>query len=142
MSFDFQLLNNDLQLTVDGKVKTVSNHDKLKQDILKIILTPLGSQKLHPWYGCDVTERVIGNNLPKGLLVEEIQMTLSEGLERLKTLQKSQATYQKVTPSELILSIEEIRVEENPADKRQIFVTVVVLTRQFTQLSETFSIVQ
>jgi len=101
MSFDFALINNDLSVQSNGLVRTVTDTPKLKQDILKVILTPLGSNRFHRWYGCTVSEDIIGKDIPDNMMLVDIQTSISHSLERLKKLQISQLTSQKVTLAEL-----------------------------------------
>lgn len=140
MSFDLMLIDSDIKIKADGTVRTVEGSDKLKQDIIKILLTPIGSLKFHQWYGSGLSDKIIGENLPDNMTFQEISSSISQSLERLKTLQRSQITYQKVKLSEIINSIEEVLVQRSAEDMRQIFVIVSILTKDFTKIEETFSI--
>ena len=140
MSFDLQLINGDLSLNTDGSIRTVTGTDKLKQDIVKIILTPIGSVIFHPWYGSSITDENIGEVIPIARLSENITIALSESLGRLQKLQRSQATGQKVLLSEMISTVKEIAVQRNSIDLRQVNVIVVVISRDLTTVEEVFTI--
>ena len=140
MSFDLQLINGDLSLNADGSIRTVTGTDKLKQDIVKIILTPIGSVIFHPWYGSSITDENIGEVIPIARLSENITIALSESLGRLQKLQRSQATGQKVLLSEMISTVKEIAVQRNSIDLRQVNVIVVVISRDLTTVEEVFTI--
>jgi len=140
MSFDFLLIENDLKLDAEGKIKTVEGTQKLRQDILKIILSSLGSNRFHPWYGCSVSEETVGKNLPDNLLLLTIQTSIRQSLERLQKLQQQQQTSQKVSLSELIQTIGPINAYRNPDDLRQIKIDVIVYTRQLTEVKESFTL--
>ena len=140
MSFDLALIENDLKLLPNGDIKTVSDTTKLRQDILKIILTSLGSNRFHPWYGCSVGDDIIGKNLPQNLLDLGIQTSVSQSLERLKKLQLQQQTNQHVTLAELINTIGPIFSYRAPEDPRQIKIDVTVFTRRLTEIRELFTL--
>jgi phage baseplate assembly protein W len=141
MSFDLQLIDDDLSIKPDGKIRTVTDTPKLRQDILKAIVTELGSNRFHQWYGCNVNEGIIGQNLPMGILEAEIVSSITETLNRIKALQKTQAVSQYVTLSEMISEVGPIFVSRNPADTRQLNIVVTVYTRQLTKIEEVFTII-
>ncbi len=49
MSFDLELKNGNLTLSNTGDLGTVNSTDKLIQDVTKLAITPLGSNKLQSW---------------------------------------------------------------------------------------------
>lgn len=140
MSFDLALIDGDVSIKSDGSVRTIQDTPKLRQDILKIILTPIGSNRFHPWYGCSISENLIGRNFPDNLIEAEVETSIRQSLERLKQLQLAQSTTQEVTLGELIASIGPIRVNRNPVDFRQLNVRVGVTTRRLTNLEEVFQL--
>jgi len=140
MSFDFSLIDGDLGLSPSGEVKTLTDTPKLRQDVLKIVLTPLGSNRFHPWYGCSVSESIIGNLMPDNLIEMEATATITQSLERLKQLQLAQATSQSVSLAELISSIGPVRVSRSVQDLRQLNIIVTVLTKRLTKIEEVFII--
>lgn len=141
MSFDFLLVNDDLSIQPDGSVRTVTDTPKLRQDVLKILITELGSNRFHPWYGSAISDSAIGNNFPEGLLEAEITTAITQALNRLKALQTTQVSTQHVTLAERIAEIGPVRAERNPADPRQINVIVTILTKQLTKIEEVFTII-
>lgn len=140
MSFDLKITNNDLAINVDGTLQTVSNNDKLTQDILKAILTPKGSNIFFPWYGSDLSNRVVGKNLPATLLDIEIKRSIEDSLMNLIALQKNQAVSQYVSAAETIASINDISVSRNEADPRQFDIYISVLTRKLTVIETSFTV--
>lgn len=140
MSFDLAIINSDLSILPNGEIRTVSDTEKLRQDVLKIILTPLGSNDFHPWYGCAVADNIIGKNMPDNLILLEIQTSITQSLERLKSLQAQQSSSQKVSLAELINIIGEIIAYRSHGDYRQIKVEVTIYTRRLTRIQETFTL--
>ena len=51
MSFDLSIEKGDIKIGSDGSLSTVSGNNKLRQDIIKILLTDIGDNKFHPKYG-------------------------------------------------------------------------------------------
>jgi len=141
MSFDLEIINNDLKIMSDGSIKTISDTPKLRQDVLKIILTSLGSNKFHPWYGCAVGESSIGKQLPENILEMEIKTSIEQSLEKLKALQSAQASSQRVSLAEMIAEIGEVQVGRNPIDPRQINIIVSILTKRLTKFEEIFTVI-
>lgn len=140
MSFDLALVDGNLSIKSDGSVRTVTDTLKLRQDILKIIVTPLGSNKFHPWYGCSMGEGLIGNNFADNIIELEVQTSVQQSLERLRQLQLAQSTSQNVSLGELIAAIGEVEVNRNPIDLRQLNARVVVSSRRLTRIEEIFQI--
>jgi len=140
MSFDLDLTNNDLSIKSDGSVRTVEKVNKLKQDIIKIILTPIGSVRFHPWYGSQVTDETVGNVLPDNILFQDLSSSIQQSLSRLQTLQRSQATTQRVTMSEILGSVRDIMVQRNIQDPRQINVIILAVSKDFNAVEEAFTI--
>lgn len=142
MSFDFLLLDNDLRLDSEGQIRTVTGTQKLRQDILKVVLTTLGSNKFHPWYGCAVSDEAIGKNIAYNMLIFNVQTSIRQSLEKLQRLQRQQQTFQTTSLSEIIHTIGPINVYRDPDNVRQIKIDVTVYTRQLTELNESFTLSQ
>lgn len=140
MSFDLALIDSDLSRMPDGTIRTVNRADKLKQDIVKIILTPISSLKYHPWYGSAINEGTIGEVLPDSMLFQDITTAIQQSLSKLQTLQRAQASGQRVELSEILASINEIQVQRNPGDPRQVNVIVVAMSKDFNAVEEIFMI--
>ena len=140
MSFDLEIVDSDLKLKSDGTLKIAVDTVKLRQDLLKIILTSLGSNKFHPWYGCAVGENIIGKNLPQNLLEEDIRSSISQSLDNLKTLQLAQVSTQRVSLAEQIAEVGDINIGRSPADQRQLNIILSVLTRRLSKIEEIFTI--
>lgn len=140
MSFDLALIDSDLEINSDGTIKTVTGADKLKQDIVKIILTPIGSVRYHPWYGSSVGENMIGQIIPENVLNQELSSALLDSLNRLQVLQRAQAANQRVTLSELIASVQDIAIQRSAIDSRQVHVIVKVIAKDYNAVEEEFVI--
>jgi len=138
MSFDLKIIGNDLAMNPDGSIQTVRDNEKLKQDILKAILTARGTNRFHPWYGGVISQRTIGRVLDASLLETAARNAIIETLSTLMALQTAQARIQYVSPGETLAAIQDIQVARDSSDPRQWSITIIVLTRQLTPVEETF----
>lgn len=141
MSFDFALTNGDFALDRTGSPIFVRNEAKLRQDLLKIILTPLGSNKNYPWYGSSINSSLIGRLLDPKLFNAEATSITEFAINNLIKLQKDQEkSGQFLTPSEAISKIVEVAVERSRFDGRQYNIFVTVSTRRSNVVTETFAL--
>ena len=140
MSFDLKIVNNDLALNTDGTLQTVINNDKLIQDVVKIIITPLGSNKFFKWYGCTIGSRTIGVAFDATMTQMEIERSIQDSITNLISLQKAQSRTQYVSAGESIASVQEISVLRNNEDPRQYEIYVFLLTRKLTIAETTFTL--
>lgn len=140
MSFDLKLLNKNLVLD-NGKLSIVTSTNKLIQDILKIILTPIGSNPSFPWYGCALVESMPGLNLDPTTRNALIQSQIKNCIDNLVALQLAQKkSSQNVSAAEHIASISDISVIQDSRDPRGIIITIKVLTKAFNTVTTSFSV--
>lgn len=141
MSFDLKIRNRDLQIGSDGDFEKVENNDKLIQDIIKLILTPIGSNLFFPWYGSPVNKSLVGSALDFQTMSNITSNNLRNSLETLQKLQRAQVEAgQVVSPGETLAAIQEIRIERNQVDPRFFSVTVKALTKALTSATVGFQI--
>ena len=140
MSFDLKIENNDISINPDGSVKTVRNNDKLIQDVLKIILTPQGSNKFYNWYGSTLCSRIIGEVMSPFLTKIEIRRSIEESLNNLMLLQQNQAIGQFVSVEETLAAIKDILIEKDQNDPRAYNIIVSVLTKKLSVLDINFQL--
>lgn len=141
MSFDFKLDNGDIKVANRGDLTQVRNDEKLRQDLLKIILTPLGSNKTYLWYGSPLNSALIGRLLESSLISAEASRAVTFAINNLIRLQKDQErSGQFLTPSEAISQILDISIERSAFDGRQFNIVVSVGTRRSNVVTETFAL--
>lgn len=140
MSFDLALIDGDIKLNSDGTLKTVTDTNKLRQDILKIIVTPIGSNKYHLWYGTNIGPHIIGSAPSDSFMENEISFAIQDSLNRLQKLQRAQASEQDVTLAEMIANINDILSQRSVTDPRLITVYVSVMSKALTRLDEAFKL--
>lgn len=132
MSFDLKIQNGDLQLGADNDLAKVENTEKLIQEIVKIISTPLGGNPFFSWYGSPVTKTLIGTAYSTRFISNIASNQLRSSLETLQKLQKAQLkSGQFVTPQEQLSAIQNVLVDRNSVDPRFFLIDITVLDKTF-----------
>lgn len=117
MSFDLKIDKGNIAIGQDGDLDRIENTEKLIQDVLKILMTPLGSNVFFPWYGSPLTDVSVGQVLDRKFVVSMIESVIRGNLETLQKLQKQQAASgQRVSAGELLAAIQSIRINRNIVD--------------------------
>jgi phage baseplate assembly protein W len=133
MSFDLKIRNGDLVIGPDADLDIVEDNEKLIQDILKMLMTPLGSNLFFPWYGSLLAGSMVGQVLDDSFRKSIVETQINNSLETLQNLQKQQsADGQRVSPGELLAAIKSIDVDRNIVDPTYYTINVKVLTKAFT----------
>ena len=136
MSFDLKIRNSDIQFGPNGSVQLVSKNEKLRQDILKIILTEIGENKFHRGYGSAIGKLSIGTAAGKDLVELDLKSSVENAIRKLMSLQKAQSSRQYLSPGEIIVSIVNIDAGRDSLDPRMYNVFVSVLTGELTEIRE------
>ena len=140
MSYDLKITGGDLSLQ-NGDLAKVTNSDKLIQDILKICLTDVGSNPIHPSYGSFLSRSVVGNANKTSMIVQIAQAQINTCLTNLQSLQQVQLkTYQQMTADEQLASILGISVQRNVFDARLYTVKIKVMTKGIQAITTEFTI--
>jgi len=140
MSFDLSIEKGDIKISRNGSISTVSGNSKLKQDIVKILLTDFGDNKFHPRYGSHIGALKIGHHADSRLMALDIESSARNALKNLMSLQRAQAIRQALTPGETIADVLNVRVGRDEADPRMYNIFVSVLTQELTEVSSFVSV--
>lgn len=105
-------VENDVAYDVGGELKVVENEDLLIQGVLKIILTELGSNPYHRWYGSAISRRV--GMKATGTAASLLREDVAQALANFQDLQTKQARYQRISPEERLAAILAIQVAAVP----------------------------
>ncbi len=127
MSYDLKIGPKGDLVIENGLIQTVTDNDKLVQDIIKILLTDLGENKFHPNYGSKVGALEIGSVPDQDLLKQDLTASAETAIRKLMQLQRTQAQKQFLTPGETIIDILDVSVDRDQIDPRlyNIFISVV-----------------
>jgi hypothetical protein len=140
MSFDLKIINRDLVIN-QGDLQQVVNSEKLIQDILKICLTEVGSNPVHPGYGSYLSKSVVGNPAKIGVIVQVAQAQLNNCLSNLQFLQQQQVkSQQKVSADEQLAAVLGISVIRSTSDPRLFTVKIRGITKGFQPITTAFTI--
>jgi multidrug efflux pump subunit AcrA (membrane-fusion protein) len=140
MSFDLKINKGDFVIK-NGQLQTVTDSEKLIQDILKVCLTSAGSNPLHPWYGSFISRTIIGNPLHSTIVVQIAKTQLDVALKTLKELQEIQVkSFQRVSADEQISAILDISIIRNQIDPRLFDVRVRALTKGLKPITTAFRV--
>ena len=134
MSFDLSLERGDIKINSDGSVKTVSGNSKLRQDIIKILLTEVGDNKFHPKYGSHIGALRAGQMADDKLISLDLEASAMSAIENLMALQRAQSRRQGVGPGEVIMEVLSVSAKRDTRDPRLYNVFVSVLTQQLTEV--------
>ena len=136
MSFDLKISKGDISVARDGTVSLVSKNSKLRQDLVKIILTGLGENKFHKNYGSAVGNLNIGSHASRDIVEMDIKISVESAIKKLMSLQKAQARKQFVSPGELIVKVVDVVADRDKVDPRLYNVFISILTGELTELRE------
>lgn len=137
MSFDLRLTNGTFAIRSDGDIDRITGISKLSQDIVKVVVTPTGSHRAHPWYGSTLEAKISGSALTDELLTKEVEATVTTAIQNLIHLQQQQEQQgQFLTPDEAISSVTDVRLHRDSADQRQLIVIITIKTRSGRTISE------
>lgn len=140
MSFDLKLFHGDLQIK-NGDIQIVEKSEKLVQDILKILLTPAGSNPFFPWYGSIISRSLVGMPFDFKMMGDLATNYIKDSLTILQKMQAGQIKDgQRLDAEELLSAVQNVRVTQNTTDPRYYKVAVNVLSRAFTSVPVGFDI--
>lgn len=140
MSFDLKIINGDLVIQ-NGDLRTVTDSEKLIQDILKICLTNVGSNPLNPGYGSFLSRTIIGNPMYTSTVVQIAKSQLNSCLTGLQNLQQKQIkSRQRMTADEQLAAITDISVVRSATDPRLFNVKIKAITKGFKPITTAFQV--
>lgn len=139
MSFDLKIKNGDLVFS-NGDLQKVVDTEKLEQDILKICLTSVNANPLHPWYGSFLSRTVVGSAQYTNMLSQIAKTQLSTALDNLRQLQINQISYQRVSADEQLNAVSDISVIRNKINPMWYNVAIKVITKGFKKVETSFKV--
>lgn len=140
MSFDLTLDRGDIKIGPGGALDVVVGNAKLRQDIVKILLTELGDNKFHPGYGSYIGSLRIGHQADARLIALDLESSAKTAIRNLMSLQRHQSRRQNVSSGELIIEIVDISVSRDEVDPRLYNIFVSVLTQELTEVRDNITV--
>tara|TARA_A100001011_G_C14259991_1_gene821914 strand:+ start:868 stop:1299 length:432 start_codon:yes stop_codon:yes gene_type:complete len=140
MSFDLTLNKGDIKIDKTGEVSLVSSNSKLRQDIIKILLTETGDNKFHPDYGSQVGSLKIGSTSDARLVESDLNTSANKALRNLMSLQRAQSRRQQLSPGEVIVQVLDVSVTRDELDPRMYNIFVSVLTQALDEVKSNITV--
>lgn len=128
MSFDLALNKGDLDIGSDGDLRKVRNTEKVIQDVLKVLHTPLGSNPYFPRIGNSLTAANIGEGLNEQFAQTKVEASVNQAVQIVQNVQRNQELRQSLTPEEKITQIAEVSASLDMNEPRQYNISVIALT--------------
>lgn len=140
MSFDLKIVKGDIAISRDGRLDVVTGNSKLKQDIIKIMLTDLGENKYHPSYGSATGALQVGSVLDAEMMSLDLSASAEQAVRKIMSMQRSQSRRQFLSPSEVILDVANVSVERDQVDPRLYNIFISVITEQLDNITENVTV--
>ena len=137
MSFDARLQSGDLVISDD--IEIIEDTDKLIQDSIKLLLTPLGGWFADPNYGTKLSIDLIGQAVPSWIGAQNTESMIRAAFQYYKAIQSSQIeSGQLLSDAERLFKVAQVEVFRDDTDPRQFntYLTLVpyngeILTHKF-----------
>ena len=117
-------VENDFRLDSFGEMTMIRDHDLLYQIVAKALLTEVGSNPFHSWYGSTAMS-LIGQKV-NSAVVQGLKDSVLKCLSNMIDIQSSQAQVQTVSLKERISRVLSVEVEQIGDDVTSLLCTVVV----------------
>ena len=140
MSFDLKIKNGDIVIDPNGSLSTVFGNSKIRQDIIKILLTRNGENRFHPRYGSDLGALKIGEVSDEKMLELDLQRSVEDAIKYLMSLQSYQSKKQVLSSGEIISAIRGISSDRDSEDPRLYNIYISVLTQKLDIVEEVITI--
>jgi hypothetical protein len=140
MSFDLKIVKGDISIARNGIISIVTGNAKLRQDIIKIMLTELGSNKYHPSYGSATGSLQIGSVLDSEMMELDLVSSAEQAIRKIMSMQRAQAKRQFLSSSEVILDIVNVSIDRDFADPRLYNINISVLTEKLDKVTENVTV--
>lgn len=117
-------VENDIRWGDDGQLGRLTRTDLLYQNVAKTILTEIGSNPYHRFYGSNALT-LVGRKVNSGTAMS-LRESVTQALNKIIDIQRLQKQVQELSPEEKLLGIESVRVEQMRGDATSILCNVVV----------------
>ena len=119
-------VENDLRWDEFGELQSIGGTDLLYQNVAKTLLTELGSNPYHAWYGSNAN-RLIGqkNNAAIGV---SLRLSVQQALDKFQKVQQDLKRVQDITPEERLISVQSVDVAQLNDNATAVLCNVVVVS--------------
>lgn len=141
MSYDLKIKSGDIVIDQSGDLQKVEHTDKLVQDCLKILVTPVGGNPFFTWYGSLISKLLVGTAEDETFIRTISDDQIRRALTNLQELQrKQQDSNQKISAAELLAAIQTVSVKRNKLDPTMYTVFARVLSKDLKSVGVRFDV--
>lgn len=126
--FAFVSPENDLQFDNRGRLITLQGVDKLKQEVIKLLLTSIGTSLSNLDYGSNLAELTVGKKIDANIIAG-IGQEVINAMNLYNSFQTDNDN-----ADEIIDTLDDVLLTQNEFDPRQIKVTVQMTTLAGSQV--------
>ena len=131
----FSPIQKDINITEQGTLETVVGTAKVRQAVLKTLLTVVGTNPFNLAYG-SLLSNVIGQKFDL-----YTQFNLQQSVQSAVDFLIQQQQLQPAIPAnETILRVSAVNLDQDPTDPRTVKVNIRILTASFEEVTVTFGI--
>ena len=126
-------VENDFRFASDGNIQKISDTNLLYQNVAKTLLTEIGSNPYHAWYGSNAN-RLIGkkNNASVGV---SLRLSVQQALDKLQKIQQDLKRVQYLSQEERLMSVQSVEVSTLNNNATALLCNVVVRSGANRQVS-------
>lgn len=117
-------VENDIRWGEDGQLEYLTETDLLYQNVAKAVLTEIGSNPYHTYYGSNALG-LLGRKVNSGTAMA-LRESVTQSLSKIIDVQRLQKQIQSLSPEEQLLGIESVRVEQIGNDQTSLLCNIVV----------------
>lgn len=129
-------IQKDVNINEQGRFDVVTGRDKVRQSVLKALLTITGSNQFHTTYG-SLLSNIVGQKFD--IFTQfNLQQSIQDAVEFLIAQQQQQIS---IPLAELILRVSSVDVQQDPTDPRTIQVVIKILTGAYQEVPISFVII-
>lgn len=117
-------VENDFRFAASGDVQKVRDTDLLYQNIAKMLLTEIGSNPYHDWYGSNAMSLIGQKN--NAAIAVALRMSVQQALDKFQRLQQDLKRVQYLSPEERLMSVQSVEVSSLNENATSLLCNVVV----------------
>jgi phage baseplate assembly protein W len=117
-------VENDFRFASSGDLQKVRDTDLLYQNIAKILLTEIGSNPYHDWYGSNATALIGQKN--NAAIAVALRMSVQQALDKFQRLQQDLKRVQYLSPEERLMGVQSVEVSALNDNATALLCNVVV----------------
>lgn len=122
----------DVHFDTANRVKLIEKREKIRQQLVKILLTNAGDNLLDSEYGCTLSDS-IGQKINE-YFAANLQFSIIEAINHLVDIQNNY----NLPDTERITSVSDVTATQNADDPREINIVVKVTTADYEEVSTNF----